>query len=48
MKVLVEADDDEIYKELKADSRGRITLGQEYASEHVTVAVVEREPDGER
>lgn len=41
MKVLVETDDEEILKELRADSRGRVTLGSEYAGKTVTLAVVE-------
>lgn len=44
MKVLVESDTDEIHEELKADSRGRITLGKEYADEIVSVAVVTELP----
>lgn len=43
MKVLVETDDEEIIKNVKADGRGRITLGKEYADEVVSVAVVERD-----
>lgn len=45
MKVLVEADSDDIHEEITADGRGRITLGSEYAGETVSVAVVEREED---
>ena len=43
MKVLIESDSEELHEELKADSRGRITLGSEYADETVSVAVVSRE-----
>lgn len=43
MKILVETDDDELVKDVKADGRGRVTLGSEYAGETVSVAVVERE-----
>lgn len=43
LKVLIETDTDEIHEELKADARGRITLGKEYAGEIVTVAVVEKD-----
>lgn len=45
MKVLIETDSDELHEELKADSRGRITLGSEYAGETVSVAVVDRESE---
>lgn len=45
MDVLIETDTDEIHEELKADSRGRITLGKEYAGEIVTVAVVKAEEE---
>lgn len=41
MKVIVETDTGEIHEELKADSRGRITLGRDYAGEVVSVAVVD-------
>lgn len=43
MKVLVEADDGELLKDVKADSRGRITLGADYAGETVSIAVIERD-----
>lgn len=43
MKVFVEADNQEIHEELKADDRGRITLGSHYAGETVAVAVLDRE-----
>ena len=43
MKILIESDSEELHEELKADSRGRITLGSEYADETVSVAVVNRE-----
>ena len=43
MKILIESDSEELHEELKADSRGRITLGSEYAGETVSVAVVNRE-----
>lgn len=43
MKILIESDSDELHEKLKADSRGRITLGSEYAGGIVSVAVVERE-----
>lgn len=42
VKVLVETDSDELHEEVKADGRGRITLGSEYAGEVVIVAVVKR------
>lgn len=45
MKTLIESDSDEIHEQLKADNRGRITLGSEYAGETVSVAVVEREDE---
>jgi hypothetical protein len=45
MKVLVEADSEELHEQLKADSRGRINLGAEYAGETVTVAVLEVEEE---
>jgi len=41
MKVYVESKDDIV--EARADSRGRITLGSEFAHENVTVAVIDRE-----
>jgi len=47
MKVLIETDSDELHEELKVDSRGRITLGSDYAGETVSVAVVERTQDTE-
>jgi len=40
LKILIETDSDELHEELKADSRGRITLGKDYAGEVVSVAVV--------
>jgi hypothetical protein len=43
MKILIESDSEELHEELKADSRGRITLGSEYAGETVSVAVINRE-----
>ena len=42
MKIEVSATDIE---EKKADDRGRVTLGAEYADETVTVAVIEVEED---
>jgi len=47
MRILIESDSDELHEELTADSRGRITLGSEYAGETVSVAVVERTTDNE-
>lgn len=43
MKVFIDTDTDELIEGLKADGRGRITLGSEYAGETVSVAIVERE-----
>lgn len=43
MNVEVSATDVE---ERKADDRGRVTLGSEYAGKTVTVAVLEVEDDG--
>ena len=43
MKVYIESDTDELHEGLKADARGRITLGKEYAGEEIAVAVVERD-----
>jgi hypothetical protein len=43
MKVLVETDSDELHEQKKVDSRGRVTLGKEYADELVSVAVVGRD-----
>lgn len=43
VKIMIESDSDELHEELTADSRGRITLGSEYAGEVVSVAVIERE-----
>lgn len=45
MRILIETDSDELHEDIKADSRGRITLGSEYAGETVSVAVVEREDE---
>jgi len=45
MRILIESDSDELHEEVTADSRGRITLGSEYAGETVSVAVVEREDE---
>lgn len=46
LRQLLEADHTDIHEELKADSRGRITLGSEYADERVSVVVVDRaDPD---
>jgi len=47
MEVLVKTDSDELIEEVTADSRGRITLGSDYANETVSVAVVEREQSEE-
>lgn len=47
MKVYVETDTDSIKEELKADSRGRITLGSDYAGEVVSVAILEDGDDDE-
>jgi len=41
MKVYVESKDEIV--EATTDSRGRLTLGSEYANEQVTVAVLKRE-----
>jgi hypothetical protein len=41
MKVLIETDDERIIKDVKADSRGRVTLGSEFAGKTVSLAVVE-------
>lgn len=43
MKVYVDSKDEIV--EAKTDSRGRLTLGSEYANEQVTIAVLERESD---
>ena len=43
MQIEVSASD--IKSEKKADDRGRVTLGSEYAGETVTVAVLEVEDD---
>lgn len=43
MKVYVESKDDIV--EATTDSRGRLTLGSEYANEQVTIAVLERDRD---
>lgn len=48
MRVIVETDSDELHEQLRADSRGRITLGSDYAGETVSVAVVERAADIDR
>jgi hypothetical protein len=48
MRVLVETDSDELHEQLRADSRGRITLGSDYAGETVSVAVVGRDADIDR
>jgi hypothetical protein len=48
MRVLVETDSDELHEQLRADSRGRITLGSDYAGETVSVAVVDRDADIDR
>ncbi len=43
MEVYVETDHENIKSEIKADSRGRITLGKEFAGETVSVAVLEQD-----
>lgn len=43
MKVLIESNSEKLHEELKVDSRGRITLGSEYAGETLSVAIVDRE-----
>lgn len=48
VEVLVKTDDEQILKDLKADSRGRITLGGEFAGETVAVAVVSTDADGDK
>lgn len=40
---MVRTDTNDIVEDVRADDRGRITLGAEYAGETVSVAVVERE-----
>lgn len=45
MKVEIPAS--EIKSDKKADDRGRVTLGSDYAGKTVTVAVLEEEEDGE-
>lgn len=41
MEILVTSDSDELHENLKADSRGRVTLGSDYANKTVSVAVVD-------
>ena len=41
----VELNPSDIKSDKKADDRGRITLGAEYADKQVTIAVLEVEPD---
>ena len=41
----IEVSASEIKSDKKADDRGRVTLGSEYADETVTVAVLEDEDD---
>lgn len=48
MRILVETDSDELHEQLRADSRGRITLGSDYAGETVSVAVVDRDAANDR
>lgn len=43
MKVYVDSKDD--IKEITTDSRGRLTLGSEYANKRVQLAVLEVEED---
>lgn len=43
MKVTVEVESDDVLEEKTTDSRGRVTLGSEYANETVTVAI-KRDP----
>jgi hypothetical protein len=45
VKVLTETDHDDIHEQLKADSRGRVNLGTEYAGKTVSVAVLEVEEE---
>lgn len=45
MKVLVETDAEEILRDVTADSRGRITLGSDYAGETVSIAIVDHSPN---
>lgn len=45
MKILVETDSGELIEEVTADSRGRVTLGSDYANETVSLAIVERVDD---
>lgn len=47
MKCYVETDSEQIEEDLRADSRGRITLGSEYADKRVSVAVIEVDDDDE-
>jgi hypothetical protein len=44
MDVYIKTDTDELHEEVTADSRGRVTLGSEYANETLNLAVVERNP----
>lgn len=43
MKLQIDSKDQ--IKELKADGRGRITIGSEYADQEVQIAILETEPD---
>jgi len=45
MQVEIEVDPDDIVKKKKADDRGRVTLGAEYADKTVRVAVLEVEEE---
>lgn len=45
MRVYVESKDDII--ERKADDRGRVTIGSEYADEEVQLAILDTEDDNE-
>jgi hypothetical protein len=45
MRVTVDVDTDDIREDRTADSRGRVSLGPEFAGETVTVAVVKPEDD---
>ena len=38
---MVESDTNSVHEKLNSDSRGRVTLGSEYADKKVTVAVLE-------
>jgi hypothetical protein len=45
MKVYIESKDD--IKELKADSRGRVSLGPEHANREVQLAILDTDEDTE-